>query len=397
VTPGARVQAAIEIVDLWQSGERGLDRVLAGWGRANRYAGSGDRRAIADLVYDAVRRLRSAAWVAGAAEPAQGRDILIGSLVLDGLYPDTLFTGQGHAPAPLSDSERARQGRPLTEAPRAIRLDLPDWLSPQLAHLPEAGLEALRARAPLFLRVNTLRADPETAAAVLREDGVETAAGPHSQTCLRVLSGAPRIARGRAFLDGMVELQDAASQAVARYACARPGETVLDYCAGAGGKALAFAAAMENTGALHAHDIAPERLAQLDERARRAGAKITCHAARDLDALRGKCDLVFVDAPCSGSGAWRRNPDAKWRQTPERLQVLQGMQAEILVQASQMVRPGGRLVYATCSILEAENTGQIANLSGPARSLRPARPSLTLLPDDDGDGFYACELSHVAG
>lgn len=392
VTPAARVQAAIDIFDLWQSGDEGLDRVLAGWGRANRYAGSGDRRAIADLVYDAVRRLRSAAWVAGAPEPADGRMVLLGSLILDGHDLASLFTGQGHAPAPLSEAERACLGRPLAEAPRAIRRDLPDWLAPRLDHLPDAAIEASRSRAPLFLRANTLRADPATVIATLRQDGIETAPGPHTASCLRVLSGAPGVARSRAYLQGMVEMQDAASQAAAAHAGARPGETVLDFCAGAGGKTLAFAAAMGNDGALHAHDIAPQRLAQLDERARRAGARIACHAPDSLAALRGRCDLVFVDAPCSGSGAWRRNPDAKWRLTPGRLQALIELQSAILRNAAAMVRSGGRLVYATCSVLEAENAAQISALCASLTDWRPARPALVLLPGPDGDGFFASEM-----
>jgi len=218
------------------------------------------------------------------------------------------------------------------------------------------------------------------------------APGPHTDACLRVVSGAPKLYRSHAYLDGMVEIQDAASQAAAAYARARPGETILDFCAGAGGKALAFACAMSNEGSLHAHDISPERLSQLDQRARRAGARITCHSPQDLDTLGGQCDLVFVDAPCSGSGAWRRNPDAKWRLTPERLQALIGLQSQILLQAAAMVRPGGRLVYATCSVLDAENSDQIAALSARQTNLRPARPSLTLLPGNDGDGFFACEL-----
>jgi 16S rRNA (cytosine967-C5)-methyltransferase len=391
--PGARVQAAIEIIDLWQSGPDGLDRGLAAWGRANRYAGSGDRRAVADLVHDAVRRLRSAAWAAGAPEPATGRQTILGSLTLDGQDPEALFTGQRHAPLPLSDEERARLGRPLDAAPRPIRLDLPDWLAARLDHLPDAALDALRTRrAPLFLRVNTLRATPEEAIAALREDGIDTAPGPHAPTCLRVLSGASAVQRGRAWREGLVEVQDAASQATAAYAGARPGETVLDYCAGAGGKALAFAAAMQGAGQIHAHDIAPDRLAQLDQRARRAGARVTCHASGGLADLHAKCDLVFVDAPCSGSGAWRRNPDAKWRLTPERLDTLTRLQAAILRQAAAMVRPGGRLIHATCSILPAENAAQAGALLAAEPGFRRARPALTLLPGDDGDGFFACEM-----
>jgi 16S rRNA (cytosine967-C5)-methyltransferase len=399
VTPGARIQAAIDILDLWQSGAEGLDwgldRVLAGWGRANRYAGSGDRRAIGDLFHDAVRRLRSAAWVAGEAEPADGRALMIGSLRLDGHDPAALFTGERHAPAPLT-AEECAGARPLDEAPRAVRLDIPDWLAPHLAGIPDDALEALRRRAGLFLRVNTLKGDPETAIAALAAEEVAAEPGPHTDTCLRVMAGAASVARSRAYGLGLVEIQDAASQAAAAYARARPGETVLDFCAGGGGKTLALAAAMQcqgrPRGRLHAHDSAPERLAQLDRRARRAGATVTCHPPGRLDRLRGTCDLVFVDAPCSGSGAWRRNPDAKWRLTRERLHGLIRLQAEILAEAAGMVRPGGRLIYATCSILPAENEDRTAAFLTAAAAFRPGRAPLRLLPGPDGDGFFAAEL-----
>jgi len=391
MTPGARVQAAIEILDLWQSGEPGLDRILAGWGRANRYAGSGDRRAIADLVHDAVRRLRSAAWMAGAEEPATGRQIMIGSLALDDLSaPERLFTGDRHAPAPLTGDERDRLGRPLDEAPRSVQLDLPEWLLPHLAEVPHGALAVLRSRAPLFLRVNRLKTDPAAAIAALAAEQIEAAHGPGADACLRVLAGAAHVSRSRAYGDGLVEIQDASSQAAAAYALAKPGERVLDYCAGAGGKALALAA--ETGGEVHAYDIAPQRLAQIADRAARAGARITCHTPASLAALCGQCDLVFVDAPCSGSGAWRRNPDAKWRFTPEALHALLQVQRSILAEAAAMVRPGGRLVYATCAILADENQPQVDYFLRANPGFERGREALELRPGAEGDGFFACEI-----
>jgi 16S rRNA (cytosine967-C5)-methyltransferase len=393
--PAARIQSAIEIVDQWQSGTEGLDRVLAAWGRGNRYAGSSDRRAIAGLVYDTVRRLRSAAWVAGAGDSPGGRDLVLGSLILDGLDQtalSALFSGLRHTPAPLSEAELARLGKPLDDALRPVRLDLPDWLSPHFEAIPDAALELMRRRAPLFLRVNRLRADRTAAIAALAAEQIITEPGPLSPTCLTVLSGARSVARSRAYLDGLVEVQDAASQAAADYAQAMPGDTVLDYCAGAGGKALALAAAMAGRGHLHAHDIAPRRLAQLSERAARAGVDITLHEPGQTEPLTGRCDLVLVDAPCSGSGAWRRNPDAKWRLTEDQLASYMQAQDAVLDRAAAAVRPGGRLIYATCSLLTVENQQRVANFLATHTEFCLGREPLVLTPADGGDGFFASEI-----
>jgi 16S rRNA (cytosine967-C5)-methyltransferase len=395
VIPAARIQSAIEIVDQWQSGNDGLDRVLSSWGRANRFAGSSDRRAIADLVYATVRRLRSSAWVAGAGDTATGRDLVLGNLILDGVgQPEisTLFSGARHTPEKLTDDETARLGQSLDTAPRPIRLDFPDWLAPVFDQISDSSLELTRQRAPLFLRVNLLRADRPAAIAALADEQIITEPGPLSPTCLTVLSGARSVARSRAYLDGLVEVQDAASQAVADYAHAMPGETVLDYCAGAGGKTLALAAAMAGQGHLHAHDIAPQRLAQLGDRAIRARADITLHEPDQTGILTGNCDLVLVDAPCSGSGAWRRNPDAKWRLTDDQLASYVRTQDTVLDQAAVAVRPGGRLVYATCSMLTVENDQRVVNFLSTHSEFHSSREPLALTPADGGDGFFAAEL-----
>jgi len=393
MTPGARVAAAIEVLRAWAGGDQGLDRVLAHWGRAHRFAGGGDRRAIADLAYDAVRRLRSAGWVAGADDPPAPRAALIGSLVLDGADLAALFTGDGHAPDPLGRDDLAR--RPLSEAPEAVRLDLPDWVMPLLADVPRAALGRMRARAGLFLRVNTLKGGVEAAIAALAEAGVVAERGPLSPTCLRVTDGARRVAQSPAYAQGLVEIQDAASQAMADLCAARPGETVLDFCAGGGGKSLALAAAMENRGRLVAHDSEPQRLAQLGPRAARAGATVAAVEPGGTGALASACDLVLVDAPCSGSGAWARNPDAKWRLTPERLSDLTRLQDAVLADAALAVRPGGRLVYATCSLLPAENAETVARfLAANPDFAEAGRRSWT--PLDGGDGFFAAMLTRAA-
>ena len=395
MTPGARVQAAIQITDRWASGGAALDRVLTGWGRASRHAGSGDRRAVADLVYDAVRRRRSATWVAGVAEPPTGRALMLGSLTLDGFGGAPLaelFSGARHAPAPLTEAEAARLGQPLDGAPRPVRLDYPDWLSAQFAPIPAAALELTRRRAPLFLRVNLLRGDRAAAIAALAADRITAEPGPLSPTCLKVLSGARTVARASAYRDGLVEIQDAASQAAADFAGARPGDTVLDYCAGAGGKTLALAAAMAGRGRIHAHDTAPRRLAQLGERARRAGVEVTLLEPGRTGPLAGRCDLVLVDAPCSGSGAWRRNPDAKWRLTASQLAAYARTQDAILAEAAAAVRPGGRLVYLTCSMLAVENTDRAAKFLATHADFRAGRAPMVLTQLDGGDGFFACEF-----
>ena len=395
MTPAARIQAAIDILDRWRSGTDALDRVLATWGRENRFAGSGDRRAIADLVYDATRRLRSAAWVAGADEPATGRDILLGSLILNGLDHDAisaLFTGDGYGPTALTEVEASRLGRRLDAAPRPVRLDFPDWLADQFENLPDAVLSSMRDRAPLFLRINLLRADRDTVISALAEEGIIVEPGPLSETCLRVRDGGRRVTRSSAFAAGLVEVQDAASQAAADYARAEPGETVLDYCAGAGGKTLALGARMCGKGQIHAHDIEPGRLARLDDRARRAGLAVRLHPPAQTEALAEVCDLVFVDAPCSGSGTWRRNPDSKWRLTPELLANLKGSQDAILSQAAVAVRPGGRLIYATCSLLEPENEERVQAFLASYPEFQAGRPALRHAHLDSGDGFFACEL-----
>jgi 16S rRNA (cytosine967-C5)-methyltransferase len=392
MTPGARVQAATQIIDRWVSEDEALSRVLINWGRSSRYAGSGDRRAVADLVYGAVRRRRSAAWVAGATDHPTGRDLMLGSLILDGLDPAALFTGAGHAPAPLTEAEAARLGQPLDAAPRPVRLDFPDWLSPDLDAIPDAALDLMRQRAPLFLRVNLLRANRAAALAALAAEQIAAEPGPLSPSCIKVTTGAHGVTRSNAYRDGLIEVQDAASQAAVDYAQAKPGDTVLDYCAGGGGKTLALAASMAGDGQIHAHDTAPQRLAQLEERARRAGVDVTLLQPGQTGALTGHCDLVFVDAPCSGSGAWRRNPDAKWRLTCDRLAGYMQTQDAVLSQAAAAVRPGGRLIYATCSMLAVENEKRVARFLATHADFRSGRAPLVLAPTDGGDGFFASEI-----
>jgi len=404
MTPAARLQAAIDILDAWSPG-RPMDRLLVAWRRDNRYAGSGDRAAIADLVYDALRRWRSLAWPAAGEGAGDGGRARILALAAETGDPETLFTGARHAPAPLTDHERERLAerseRGLIEAPDALRLDLPDWLPPlfRAAHgdRAEAVMDALRRRAPVDLRVNRLKATPEQALAALAAQGVTAApvalsSGPATPEALRVTSGGRGLKSADAYLQGWVEVQDVASQAAAAFAGARAGERVLDYCAGGGGKALALAAAMGGEGEVIAHDVDPARMQDIPPRAARAGARIAPLPGPVPESARHGFDLVFADAPCSGSGAWRRNPDAKWSFTPEALARLAALQDEVLASAARFVRPGGRLVYATCSLLEEENGARLrAFLAGSGFELVE---ELRLTPLEGGDGFYAARLAY---
>lgn len=384
MTPAAHIQAAIEIVQNWLDGSDGLDKNLARWTRAHRFAGSKDRAAIADHVYGAIRRLRSAGWVSAADVPT-GRDILRGHLLLDGKDPGETFSGQGYAPAALRPDER--RDRPLKDAPKSVRLDIPDWLIPVADGLSEDVLTALRHRADADVRVNLLKATVKEAIAALAADGIEATAQPLAQTALRITEGARKLANCDAYKTGLVEIQDAASQAVAEHSAARPGETVLDLCAGGGGKSLALAAAMRNQGRLMAYDVSQKRLAQLPVRAKRAGARITLLSRNDLQSLENSCDLVLVDAPCSGSGAWRRNPDAKWRLTQDALDGLTETQGALLDQAADLTAENGRIAYVTCSLFDCENSAITSGFL-----VRDTRFELVsqrqFTPLDGADGFF---------
>lgn len=354
MTPAARVAAAVGVLDDILAG-RPAERALTDWARGARYAGSGDRVAVRDHVYNALRRRASLAALGGALS---GRGLMLGAVREAGDDPDALFGGVGHAPAPLSDAERTHLDARVTLS-EAEALDCPDWLVARLREAlgPEvaAVLAAMRHRAPVFLRVNTTRCDRAAAIAALAQDSVTAITSEIADTALKVVAGARRVARSRAFTDGLVELQDAASQAVVARLTVPPGGRVLDLCAGGGGKTLALAARLET--AVLAHDANPSRMVDLPKRAARAGARIAIVQEPEAAA---PFDLVLADVPCSGSGSWRRDPEGKWRLTPDHLEMLRGMQASILDRAAGLVGPGGRLAYATCSLLDEENTDQIA-------------------------------------
>jgi 16S rRNA (cytosine967-C5)-methyltransferase len=372
MTPAARLSAAIEVLADVDARRRPAADALKDWGLNHRFAGSGDRAAVAGLVYDTLRRRASTGWVMGEGTP---RATLLGMLRLErGFDVDAiaaLADGARFAPAPLSAEERTRLAQAdLASAPPPIAGDYPEWLDAQFARVFGDGraqeLAALAARAPLDLRVNTFKADRDKATAALSGLGCEPTRWSPVGLRIRLAAAAksPAIHAEPAFLKGMVEVQDEGSQLAALLAGAARGEQVVDLCAGAGGKTLALAAAMENHGQVYATDSDKRRLAPIHARLERAGLRnVQVRTPRGdadvLSDLAGRADLVLIDAPCTGIGVWRRNPDAKWRMRPGALAVRQKEQEAALDRAAPLVKPGGRIAYATCSVLAEENDDQV--------------------------------------
>lgn len=391
MTPGARIAAAIGILDAVLAGTP-AEQALTNWARASRFAGSGDRAAVRDHVFDALRCRRSFGALGGGGDTANGRALMIGALRSAGIEPDMLFTGAGHAPAPLTDAERAVSVAPGT-LPAPVACDCPDWLWPRIeASLGAVAAEALtrmQARAPVFLRVNLARTDVAGAKAALEAAGIATGPAPLAPAALRVTAGSAKLRAAAPYLEGLVELQDVAPQAAVAMLPLRPGMRVLDYCAGGGGKALAMAAA-EPALKIWAHDADPARMRDLPARAARAGARIATLATGELAATT--FDLVVTDVPCSGTGTWARTPDAKWRLTPARLDGLVRIQRGIVAAAARLVRPGGALAYMTCSVLREENEDRIADFLAAATGWKQG-DQRRFSPTEGGDGFFVSILT----
>ena len=388
--PQARVQAAIEVLDAVIAAARSkgapADRILSDWFRPRRYAGSGDRRAVRELVYAAIRSCGEI--------PLNGRAALV-LLARSDPALAALFDGSRHGPEPIVADE------PVADAGVA-----PHWLEDALAAsgLDEAEQAALLERAPLDIRINRLKA----ALAVLPEPGAPTIA-PDG---LRYPAGTA-VEQWAAYGAGAIEVQDAGSQLVCAAVGARPGEAVVDLCAGAGGKTLALAAAMDDAGKLLACDADRARLSRLMPRAERAGAHIIetrlLDGGREAAALadwQGRADAVLVDAPCSGTGTWRRNPEARWRLTAAELARLTALQARLLDVAAALVKPGGRLVHVVCSLLDAEGARQVdsflARHSGwravplALGAGRARGAGIRLTPHHDAtDGFFVARLERL--
>ncbi|SEF96657.1 RsmB/NOP family class I SAM-dependent RNA methyltransferase [Bosea lathyri] len=369
MTPAARISAAIEVLDDIIQRRRPASDALKDWGLSRRFAGSKDRAAVASLVYDALRRKASSSFAMASETP---RALVLGMLAgLRGMNAAEiagLCSGENHAPAPLDSDELALLTAFSTQgAPDWMRADVPEWLWPAFeqafgAAAVEEG-QALAARAPIDLRANRLKTNRDGLLASLEHLAPE--AGAWSPDALRFQPGhdgrGPSLQTEPGFFAGEFEIQDEGSQLVTLLAGARPGDTVVDLCAGAGGKTLALAALMKNSGRLFATDLDSRRLAPLHERLARSGAtqvEIRIPRSRGHEPLAdiaGEVDLVLVDAPCTGSGTWRRNPDAKWRVRPGALAERIKDQAEVLARAARLVKPGGRIAYITCSVLPDEN------------------------------------------
>jgi 16S rRNA (cytosine967-C5)-methyltransferase len=444
MTPGARIEAAIDLLGKIEAAHEPAERIVGAYMRGHRYIGAKDRRAIGDRVYDVLRhRARLDWWLERSGlGPGDGLDhprrtVLAALALSDGLGPAEIagLCGDGrYHPAPLSADERSALAALTGEAldhpaqPPPVRAEVPAWLVPDLAatfgDAMAAEMAALTGAAPVDLRVNRLQGDRGAAQAALAGEGIGAVPTPLSPLGLRVL-GRPNLGVTRAFRDGLVELQDEGSQLVALFTGARPGLAVADICAGAGGKTLALAAEMGGNGRLVALDVDAARLHRAGPRLRRAGADafVERRSLQDeawLTAHAGSFDRVLVDAPCSGSGAWRRQPDARWRLTPSDLASYLKLQSEAIDIGANLVKPGGRLVYATCSLLAAENAQQVETFLArrPAFALLPAAavwtetiapcgatagppvvgPYLFLTPLRHGcDGFFAAVLERRAG
>jgi 16S rRNA (cytosine967-C5)-methyltransferase len=389
MTPAARLSAAIEVLAEIEAKKRPAADALREWGQTHRFAGSGDRSAIGSLVFDVLRRRASSAWLMGEETP---RAILLGALRLARSMSvediSRLADGSRFAMEPLSDTERKRlEEGSLAGAPPHIAGDYPEWLD---AHLAQSFGEerwqegmALSSRAPLDLRVNRLKFNRDKVTKEISH--LQPAATRWSPDGLRIELSAegkqPPVTSEPSFIQGEFEVQDEGSQLAALFAGAKSGEQVLDLCAGAGGKTLALAAHMENKGQIFAYDSDLRRLAPIHERLTRAGARnIQVRSPRKkldvLSDLEGTIDLVLLDAPCTGTGVWRRHPDAKWRIRPGALEIRQREQTALLDDAVRFVKPGGKIVYVTCSILDAENGAQI-------RAFRERSPGFEIVSPHD--------------
>jgi 16S rRNA (cytosine967-C5)-methyltransferase len=386
MTPAARASAAIEILADIEDRKRPAAEALKDWGTSHRFAGSGDRAAIGNLVFDCLRGRASAAYAMGDGSP---RALVLRTLVTGwGLTPEEvakLADGARHAPEPLSEAELAGLNRALpADVPAHVRGDYPEWLAAEFerafgARAAEEGA-ALARRAPVDLRANTLKADRDKVLKALRR--FEPKPTPHSPVGVRIAQApgpgkSPHVEAEPGHGKGWYEVQDEGSQLATLLSGARPRQQIIDLCAGAGGKTLALAALMENSGQLYAYDSDRMRLRPIFERLKRAGVRnVQVLPAGDREALEkldGKMDLALIDAPCTGSGVWRRRPDAKWRLSPQMLEARLEEQRTVLDEGSAPVKPGGRLAYITCSVLPAENRDQVD-------AFVARRPDFKLLP-----------------
>lgn len=367
---GGRLQAAIEVLDDIDTRRRPAGDALRDWGLGHRFAGSGDRAAIGNLVYDCLRQKTSLKYLAGSEENrALVFSLLVNSWGMSEAELREALEGDKFAPElPSVDEFAAMAVRDLSDAELHIQADIPEWCIPSFeANFDDEWLEEAKAftkRPPLDIRVNTLKSTRDKVLKQLgRQDAKPTLIALHG---IRIESNEPfarqpNVQAEESFQKGRFEIQDEGSQIVGDLVFARSGESILDYCAGGGGKTLSLAASMENKGQIHAYDSDKSRLAPIHERLKRAGTRnVQVHAPKsDMSALIGKMDKVVIDAPCTGSGTWRRRPDAKWRFDEKNMETRVEQQEEVLSEAAPFVKPGGHMIYITCSIFPEENENQV--------------------------------------
>jgi 16S rRNA (cytosine967-C5)-methyltransferase len=426
---GGRLEGAISVLADIEQRKRPVADALKDWGLAHRFAGSGDRAAIGNIVYDALRMRLSHAFLMDDDSPlALAYAVMLRQwgFTIESLAAE--LSGDKFAPPELPDAAAAAfASRDLSSAPAHIQGDIPEWVQPSFetafgdSWLAEA--QALAARPTLDLRANILKASREKAVKALERAGAQDAKIARYGIRIPAGEGAsrlPNVTAELSFQKGWFEVQDEGSQIVADLVLPKDGEQVLDYCAGGGGKTLAMSAAMHNKGQVHAYDADRKRLAPIIERLKRAGTRnVQVHDdARALASLKDRCDKVLVDAPCTGTGTWRRRPDTKWRLTTKNLDERTSQQQDALTQASAFVRPGGELIYVTCSVLPQENEEQVRKFTAdnPEFSIASALPAwkdlfgaaapqprssdqqtITLTPSStDTDGFFFCRMQRKA-
>ena len=427
---GGRLSAAIEVLDDILARHRPASSALADWARGHRFAGSSDRAAIGNLVYDALRRKNSLSFLMNDDSPRALVLAVAGHIWEISIDDINIAAGDKFGPGALTPAEQAGLGASMTDdAPYHIRGNYPQWLDGQFEK-SFAGARALQgaglaSRAPVDLRANTLKTTPEKLLSAFEK--FSAIPGPYVKEAIRISAPAragrnPNVEAEPAHAKGWFEVQDSASQIAAALAGAAPGMQVADICAGAGGKTLALAAHMKNAGQIYAHDNDKHRLRPIFDRLKRAGARNVQVIAADepdrLDQLAGGLDVVFVDAPCSGTGSWRRKPDAKWRLRETSLNQRLSQQQQVLEKASKLVKPKGRIIYVTCSVLACENTEQVdwflarhpsfslvpyaenwsATIGGPAtQSADGAGNTLLFTPHNhETDGFFIAVLQQSA-
>jgi 16S rRNA (cytosine967-C5)-methyltransferase len=442
MTPGARLQSSIELFLKAERERFPFDVTLDGFFRSRRYVGSKDRRSISDRVWGILRRrARLDWWVeratgdgnAPSGEEGTMRARMIADAVLcDNESPDnlkTFFNGSRHCPEPLSDQELQLIDNLVGETfehpdmPPWIRLEYPEWLHESLASVFGDDLDdhiaAMNQTAALDFRVNTLKSNRANAIQALSGEGIQANETAMSPLGIRI-ERRMRLGGIGPFKKGLIEVQDEGSQILAGLTDAQPGMTVVDYCAGAGGKTLAIAAQMKRKGTLIACDVSAKRLGRMGGRLKKAGienvrlVELSSRQNPDRNLKPGSADRVFLDVPCSGTGTWRRSPDAKWRLEPKDLERYRESQGRILLKGAELVKKGGRLIYATCSLLREENEDQVINflqnnenfVTIPVEQVWadaiggdcPAKePFLRLFPKDHGtDGFFLAILERKA-